>query len=214
MGYCLKCGNQLRDGAKFCNACGATVERQSDVSGNMGSASDYQGGADTENNKAHVPQGIDVRKVVQGAEAAVNWIQRNVMAADAPGEMVLSSWSSSIPSLDPSSAMNAAANAAGRTVKKAVTNAAGSAVRNIVANVPGSAVRNIVTNVSGGAEKNAVCPQCKASLVPGMKFCSKCGKPVQNMAVGEKESSFCKKCGEKIMPGEKFCRNCGRSVYE
>lgn len=58
------------------------------------------------------------------------------------------------------------------------------------------------------------CPNCKAILRIGAKFCSNCG---MKAAAQEPQNAidyiFCSECGNKIMKGKKFCSNCGVKVY-
>ncbi|SEF15007.1 Double zinc ribbon [Rhizobiales bacterium GAS191] len=44
------------------------------------------------------------------------------------------------------------------------------------------------------------CPQCRASVPDGKRFCSDCGSPLP---------LSCSSCGAAIAPGKKFCSDCG-----
>lgn len=46
------------------------------------------------------------------------------------------------------------------------------------------------------------CPQCKASLAPGVAFCSNCGMRLT-------PSNVCGRCGAQLSGGAKFCPVCG-----
>lgn len=46
------------------------------------------------------------------------------------------------------------------------------------------------------------CPNCKAELRDGAKFCTKCGQKITQPAV-------CISCGVELRPGAKFCTKCG-----
>lgn len=49
-----------------------------------------------------------------------------------------------------------------------------------------------------------ICPNCKAELNEGEKFCSQCGMKLQN---------YCPACGTAV-GNAKFCPNCGKALYE
>lgn len=55
---------------------------------------------------------------------------------------------------------------------------------------------------NGTAEK--LCQHCQASLLPGAKFCSKCGTPVEDIA--------CPNCKQTLRPDDRFCPSCGTAV--
>lgn len=50
----------------------------------------------------------------------------------------------------------------------------------------------------------STCPQCGATLRPGMKFCNQCG---QSLATPR-----CRQCGYPLAPGEKYCGACGHAA--
>lgn len=50
----------------------------------------------------------------------------------------------------------------------------------------------------------SVCESCSASLAPGQKFCTSCGKAVQ--------VRVCPQCREPLQADQKFCSNCGAST--
>lgn len=49
------------------------------------------------------------------------------------------------------------------------------------------------------------CPKCGNEIIPGERFCEKCGSPIEN----KKTTNFCMECGTKCEDGEAFCSNCG-----
>jgi predicted amidophosphoribosyltransferase len=70
-------------------------------------------------------------------------------------------------------------------------------------------------------EEEAACPQCGASLRPGVQFCGKCGhslgeeedeaaeaEPVAEETVGEQ----CPECGQSLREGVQFCGKCGHRL--
>ncbi len=71
---------------------------------------------------------------------------------------------------------------------------------------------NMAQSMQGGKlipdaneEKNEiVCPNCKAKISLGNKFCPECG---------EKIIVNCPKCGKNVTPGTKFCPECGEKLY-
>lgn len=78
---------------------------------------------------------------------------------------------------------------------------AGAVIGNMMADV----FRN---NQSGGHQSNqtssgVICPNCKANVAAGQKFCSSCGQTMQQPKVK------CMKCGMDMTPGAKFCPECG-----
>ncbi len=60
------------------------------------------------------------------------------------------------------------------------------------------------------------CPNCGYQILPGKKFCSRCGQPIQNgkEAKGVESVIKCHKCGNPIRPGKKFCTVCGTRINE
>ena len=65
------------------------------------------------------------------------------------------------------------------------------------------------------SQGDAVCSNCGANLLPGLKFCKQCGTPVQATAsqpASDNGARICLNCGEKIDPWNKFCKNCGTPV--
>ena len=59
-------------------------------------------------------------------------------------------------------------------------------------------------------------PNCGYQILPGKKFCSRCGQPIQNgkEANGVEAVIKCHKCGNPIRPGKKFCTACGTRINE
>ncbi len=58
------------------------------------------------------------------------------------------------------------------------------------------------------------CKKCGTQIIPGNRFCMKCGSSVSTQANTQpsakmKESLKCKKCGAEITAGNKYCRSCG-----
>ena len=68
------------------------------------------------------------------------------------------------------------------------------------------------------------CAVCGAELVPGARFCRKCGNPISEVAAATEaaaldstpkpEGSKCAVCGAELVPGARFCRNCGNPIPE
>lgn len=54
-------------------------------------------------------------------------------------------------------------------------------------------------------EATVQCPNCKASIKKGSKFCPECGNPMP-------VNKFCTECGCKIEGSAKFCPECGTRV--
>lgn len=53
------------------------------------------------------------------------------------------------------------------------------------------------------------CPNCKAEVADGVKFCTKCGT-----AIVKEEKIQCPKCSSMLAAGVKFCTVCGTSLQE
>lgn len=93
-------------------------------------------------------------------------------------------------------------------------------------NIKNINVDNIASQVSEFAGdiqknvKNAVmmeCPHCHQQILPGKKFCPKCGGKIEtNNSGNEKASQYniCLKCGSKIVKGKRFCEECGEPWNE
>lgn len=58
------------------------------------------------------------------------------------------------------------------------------------------------SKANGTAEK--LCQHCQAPLLPGAKFCSKCGTPALDSA--------CPKCKQALHPDDRFCPSCGTAI--
>ncbi len=56
----------------------------------------------------------------------------------------------------------------------------------------------------GAAAAGAACPQCRAQVPAGAKFCMSCGSAIAT-------TLFCHNCGAKVPQGAKFCGNCGEA---
>ncbi|MDR1920453.1 MAG: SPFH domain-containing protein [Candidatus Adiutrix sp.] len=57
----------------------------------------------------------------------------------------------------------------------------------------------------GPVAAEAVCPQCRAAVPAGKRFCPDCGQALGSAGPGVK----CDKCGAELKPGVKFCPDCG-----
>lgn len=70
---------------------------------------------------------------------------------------------------------------------------------------PPGAAAAVTTTVprTGGAAQ--ICPSCRTSNPPAVRFCGNCGKPLAT-----KQS--CPRCGSEVASGVKFCGNCGSPV--
>jgi hypothetical protein len=58
--------------------------------------------------------------------------------------------------------------------------------------------------VDMSAAQQAACPQCRAGLEPGVKFCSGCG-----FKLVADQKAFCSGCGNQLAAGARFCGGCG-----
>lgn len=47
------------------------------------------------------------------------------------------------------------------------------------------------------------CARCGSQLLPGARFCTRCGATVE-------DHLLCKSCGTPLLPGAKFCTRCGQ----
>src|SRR5258706_16201499 len=54
--------------------------------------------------------------------------------------------------------------------------------------------------------QEATCPECKAALKPGAKFCGSCGAKIPE--------KLCAGCKMVLKPGAKFCPGCGMKVED
>jgi hypothetical protein len=63
----------------------------------------------------------------------------------------------------------------------------------------------VVVSVAGQtvADGMTLCPSCKAQLIPGSKFCNRCGAKL-----GQK----CPNCGAEITADSAFCSECGMKL--
>lgn len=61
-------------------------------------------------------------------------------------------------------------------------------------------VNSAGTTVGGGM---IVCPECKAQIAVGSKFCNQCGAKLE---------SKCPSCGADVAPGSAFCSECGQKL--
>lgn len=52
-----------------------------------------------------------------------------------------------------------------------------------------------------------ICPQCRAAVPPGGKFCAHCGTSLASEPA--RAALFCTQCGKAAAPGQKFCADCG-----
>ena len=57
------------------------------------------------------------------------------------------------------------------------------------------------------------CTNCGNTLIPGKKFCTKCGARVIEQEKAT-HSMQCPSCGNTLIPGKKFCTKCGTKVVE
>ena len=65
--------------------------------------------------------------------------------------------------------------------------------------------RTAVVNDAGAvvADGMIVCPNCKAQVVDGSKFCNYCGAKLENK---------CPNCGATVTPDSVFCAECGHKL--
>lgn len=65
--------------------------------------------------------------------------------------------------------------------------------------------KEVVVNSAGAevADGAVVCPNCKAQMSAGAKFCSRCGT---------KLDTKCPNCGANITEGSAFCSQCGQKL--
>jgi len=61
-------------------------------------------------------------------------------------------------------------------------------------------VSDVLDSKKSGTGK---CPKCKATVQPGVKFCTSCGA---------KLISTCEKCNVEYPVGTKFCAQCGKAL--
>lgn len=57
----------------------------------------------------------------------------------------------------------------------------------------------------------AACPACKSPLKPGIKFCGKCGAAIGRVSA-KPASPACPNCGRPLKTGAKFCNACGAKI--
>src|SRR3990172_1543399 len=57
---------------------------------------------------------------------------------------------------------------------------------------------------AGFTQSSIPCPQCKAAVTGGMKFCSQCGQTLAAV--------ICRNCGKPIVAGQRFCGGCGAAA--
>src|SRR5690606_12237810 len=62
-----------------------------------------------------------------------------------------------------------------------------------------------LTQAAAPAPSTVDCPNCKAAVPSGAKFCLNGGNPMPQQA----GPTPCAKCGTELPPGAKFCFNCG-----
>ncbi len=211
MKFCFNCGKELEEGLKFCRYCGKPQSMvTADASAQPGNPGMMQGaraayGLNGTQVSRYAPTGgnggsVDVNRLAGAAKQAVNLITRNITASNAPGEMELSSWGSSLASLDPSSLVQSAVGSVGRA-------AVGTA---------GRAASEAVKRTAMGRTKANVCPRCGKEQREGAKFCLQCGNPLTSDAPGPVPAStgvnLCRQCGSPLEPGYRFCMKCGAKV--
>lgn len=57
------------------------------------------------------------------------------------------------------------------------------------------------------------CPKCGSPILPGQKFCTKCGQRLNvDSQQSVKTNNNCPSCGQPLIPGKKFCTNCGAKI--
>lgn len=66
------------------------------------------------------------------------------------------------------------------------------------------ALRDSQNPQAAPAAATVACPNCKAQIPAGSKFCPECGTNLAGVA--------CKECGTQNAPGAKFCSNCGKPL--
>lgn len=73
----------------------------------------------------------------------------------------------------------------------------------------GAAMAQMVTQaMQGGGQAAAAtvaCPQCRAQIPAGSKFCSQCGAELG-------ATNTCPECGAEVPAGAKFCSSCGKEL--
>ncbi len=57
-----------------------------------------------------------------------------------------------------------------------------------------------------------ICANCGARIDRGVKFCEKCGHPVDESRQPEARYIYCDRCGARMSADEKFCANCGNAI--
>ncbi len=75
----------------------------------------------------------------------------------------------------------------------------------VIENCIMSGGHSIVVNGAGSkvGEGMTVCPECKAQIAAGSKFCNQCGAKLE---------SKCPNCGADVAPGSAFCSECGQKL--
>ena len=58
-----------------------------------------------------------------------------------------------------------------------------------------------------------MCPQCGAAILPGARFCGRCGRALSPDG-GETPGRVCPACGKPCREGERFCGRCGARLTE
>lgn len=78
-------------------------------------------------------------------------------------------------------------------------------VFHVIENFIMSGGRTVVVNDAGAvvADGMIVCPNCKAQVVGGSKFCNYCGAKLENK---------CPNCGAAVTPDSIFCAECGHKL--
>lgn len=75
----------------------------------------------------------------------------------------------------------------------------------VIENTIMSGGRTVVVNGVGAAVAAgmSVCPNCKAQIAAGSRFCNHCGTKLETK---------CPACGADIVPGSAFCSECGHKL--
>lgn len=170
MAYCRKCGAELSEGAQFCRKCGAGVEK------NTIAKKTSTGKTAGERNKAAAgnKRTAAAKQTAAAAKQVIEWLETSVEAPDAPGEMVISTWSNG-RLIDPA-ALAGMAKTAARTVEKQVKKeqAASAGKKKTV------------------KEKREKAPEKRTAEPQGTKFCRYCGKEL------DRNAKFCRYCGKQL----------------
>jgi membrane protease subunit (stomatin/prohibitin family) len=99
-------------------------------------------------------------------------------------------------------AMGDAAKAGDGTAAAGMGLGAGAGLGMTMAQMMGQAMKQ--PEGESQAQATITCPNCKAQVPVGSRFCANCGTKL--------EASRCPKCQAEVAPGSKFCNNCGEKL--